>query len=1034
MPISRRSGTLVLFSLFLFSITSPLFAIDFLNDDLFIYDIRENEGELGDGSWNNDTLDDACDGCWELRIDGSRYDPPGSFTLDGSGREVTFPVQSMSGLDVVRRVYVPQEANFVRYLNVLTNPTGADITVSVEYDTNLGSDSNTTIVATTSGDIIADLADSWAVTNGDSRDPIVSHIWDGLGAMDTVDVLFLSAPGDDDVDWTWDSVTVAPGETKIYMTVGIMSSTSENAVVEVNAAYNQQLPQLTFNMTDDDLNMLQNWLIADTDEDGMPDGYETAFGLDPENAGDAASDNDMDGMVAIDEFNNFTDPTNPDSDGDGLLDGAEFNDLGTNPTKADTDGDGVSDGGEINSGLDPLDGTDVGVDLLLSDGENRSMSPHAYQDGAGNLHVVYSAEVEPMMPANRGGSFRQIFYTLRGGDGSVLIAPTMISEAGQGDDYNLRSQVAATDAGTVYVTWQQRCCSDQLYFKVLDISADDQDGSAADLATIGPDSPILLTTDDINHPALAIDSAGNARVVGSSRCGGDMRHFEIDATGAVLSDDTLFYADSCHQTVDFGLDSADNLHIVYSSNEDPNFNRLSGYQMFYAMVDSGGNILIAPTLLTPDDGQRVKHTTISVDDSDMAHVIFGMGVEPPVRGGGNEPAEVFYTKLDPVQDDLDGDEADPVTITATPITMLTENDGQQSWYMESSMSGGAIQITWNDGGGGRASPVYHMSLNPADGSTTNPILVSSSAVDITNSNYVPFAAGKAILKESIDGVTSIVGRTVVAEPVETATATGIASVNAAGGVAVSLAALNVADLPMDAQSDAPAAIDFVDGLLRVVINGVEEGGSVDMTLTLPTEYDMATDFVFKWDAVNGWVSFPYMVGASPNEIVLTLTDGGSGDADGVANGQIVDPVGPAKNGNTNAPAFTSTPITSVTEGEAYSYTATATDVESGSALTFSGLTVPSWLTFVDNGDGTATLSGTPSASDIGTSAVSLQVDDGSFVPQQGTQSFNIQVASGVVSTSVSGDGGGNGATTPWLLLLGASLLFLRSRRTHKGAQ
>jgi YD repeat-containing protein len=72
--------------------------------------------------------------------------------------------------------------------------------------------------------------------------------------------------------------------------------------------------------------------IADADGDQMPDGWETAHGLNPNNPADALLN----------------------TDGDGLTNLAEFQ-AGTDPTLADTDGDGVPDGAEIAAGTDPLD-------------------------------------------------------------------------------------------------------------------------------------------------------------------------------------------------------------------------------------------------------------------------------------------------------------------------------------------------------------------------------------------------------------------------------------------------------------------------------------------------------------------------------------------------------------------------------------------------------------------------------------------------------------------------------------------------------
>ncbi len=55
-------------------------------------------------------------------------------------------------------------------------------------------------------------------------------------------------------------------------------------------------------------------------------------------------DEDGDGLSAIEEQGAGTDPANSDTDGDGLLDGAEIRFFGTDPLDTDTDGDGFDDG------------------------------------------------------------------------------------------------------------------------------------------------------------------------------------------------------------------------------------------------------------------------------------------------------------------------------------------------------------------------------------------------------------------------------------------------------------------------------------------------------------------------------------------------------------------------------------------------------------------------------------------------------------------------------------------------------------------
>ena len=67
---------------------------------------------------------------------------------------------------------------------------------------------------------------------------------------------------------------------------------------------------------------------------------------------DGSLDADEDGLTNFEEFGGGTDPCDPDSDHDGLLDGVETNtgifvdcltDTGTDPNKPDTDGDGLDD-------------------------------------------------------------------------------------------------------------------------------------------------------------------------------------------------------------------------------------------------------------------------------------------------------------------------------------------------------------------------------------------------------------------------------------------------------------------------------------------------------------------------------------------------------------------------------------------------------------------------------------------------------------------------------------------------------------------
>ena len=75
-------------------------------------------------------------------------------------------------------------------------------------------------------------------------------------------------------------------------------------------------------------------------------------------------DSDMDGLSNLEEMMIGTNPNDPDTDGDGLLDGQEVNTTLTNPLEADTDGDGCDDGDE-----------DLNGDGILDPGETDPLNP-----------------------------------------------------------------------------------------------------------------------------------------------------------------------------------------------------------------------------------------------------------------------------------------------------------------------------------------------------------------------------------------------------------------------------------------------------------------------------------------------------------------------------------------------------------------------------------------------------------------------------------------------------------------------------------
>lgn len=108
------------------------------------------------------------------------------------------------------------------------------------------------------------------------------------------------------------------------------------------------------------------------------------------------SDRDNDGLGIFDELVNGTDPSNPDTNGDGVLDGAAVK-SGLSPTSVDQDGDGLTNAQEAAAGTDPFlrdtdgDGTADGADCFPLD-PTRSACP---TDGAACAPQIALLEPNP---------------------------------------------------------------------------------------------------------------------------------------------------------------------------------------------------------------------------------------------------------------------------------------------------------------------------------------------------------------------------------------------------------------------------------------------------------------------------------------------------------------------------------------------------------------------------------------------------------------------------------------------------------------
>lgn len=138
--------------------------------------------------------------------------------VSGVNRQVVFNPQDIGNIRVQRKVFVPDNDQFARWLNIFTNTGGSPQTVTAVISNDLGSDNNTVVVTSSNGNASAEPTDSWVTTfqnysGNTSTDPRLGHVVQGPGAVTPLAGIHF-ANGDQNPYWGY-TFTLNPGQTKI---------------------------------------------------------------------------------------------------------------------------------------------------------------------------------------------------------------------------------------------------------------------------------------------------------------------------------------------------------------------------------------------------------------------------------------------------------------------------------------------------------------------------------------------------------------------------------------------------------------------------------------------------------------------------------------------------------------------------------------------------------------------------------------------------------------------------------------------------
>ena len=374
-----------------------------------------------------------------------------------------------------------------------------------------------------------------------------------------------------------------------------------------------------------------NWLAADTDGDGLIDGWEAMWGTDP-----LDPNSDDDGWNDYEEVIVYgTNPNDPDTDGDGRIDGIgnengddsdgdgainavdfdsdndgvtdgqeDFNENGvvdageTDPTLYDTDGDGFSDGYEVyHAASDPLNGIDSDGDgwydgeeiaVYKTDPYNVDTDGDGRWDGHGN-EGAQDSDGDGLINAldldsdNDGIDDADEDLNADGVADADETDPTLVDTDGDGLEDNAEYNIYGTspiDANDPFDN-DGLAPGDELYIYKTNFDMDDTDGDGVNEGLTGDVDLVGNNFDqfrpkpfgDSSSNALDIDSDGDGILDGDEASWGTgIRDWDSDDDGLLDGEEVhIWGTDPANDDTDGdGLKDGDEVNTYWTDPLNPN--------------------------------------------------------------------------------------------------------------------------------------------------------------------------------------------------------------------------------------------------------------------------------------------------------------------------------------------------------------------------------------------------------------------------------------------------------------------------------